>query len=336
LAATLTISAVSIFLLGPIGDHQRFTRQGIATLLLVGNVGAYKYTGDYFSTNPNPLVHTWSLSVEEQIYIFLPLILILILRNRKSLKKKTAFILGVISVVSFVSFLFPTILQPFYSRAGIELASQISFYSPIDRIWQFTLGGLSYLVLDRYNNRIRKVPKGIRLLTIIAVVMILFVSIHMNLKVSSILASLFAVTVILFKSLDVMPDFMIKKLEWVGDRSYSIYLVHMPLLYLAKYSPLMHIGTGENRKIQTVIAVVASILLGALSYSKIENRYRNKGKKESSESGGTLKFFASVFVGPLMIMFLLISLETKSISMYNNRFDNGICKFWTPNIDDSF
>jgi peptidoglycan/LPS O-acetylase OafA/YrhL len=78
LAVTLAVSAVSIFLLGPIGDHQRFAKQGIATLLLVGNVGASEYSGDYFSPNPNPLVHTWSLSVEEQIYIFLPLILMLI------------------------------------------------------------------------------------------------------------------------------------------------------------------------------------------------------------------------------------------------------------------
>jgi peptidoglycan/LPS O-acetylase OafA/YrhL len=148
LAVVLTISAITIFLLGPTAEHQRFARQGIATLLLAGNVGAYKYSGDYFSPNPNPLVYTWSLSVEEQIYIFLPLILILILRNRKSLKKITAFVLGVISAASFVSFLYPTILQPLYSRLGIAIASQFSFYSPIDRIWQFTLGGLAYLVLD--------------------------------------------------------------------------------------------------------------------------------------------------------------------------------------------
>jgi peptidoglycan/LPS O-acetylase OafA/YrhL len=41
LAVMLSISAVTIFLLGPIADHQRFARQGIATLLLVGNFGAY-------------------------------------------------------------------------------------------------------------------------------------------------------------------------------------------------------------------------------------------------------------------------------------------------------
>jgi peptidoglycan/LPS O-acetylase OafA/YrhL len=79
------------------------------------------------------------------------------------------------------------------------------------------------------------IPKGIDLLTVFAVVVILFGPLHMNLGASSIFASLLAVTTILFKSLDVLPDFLIKKLEWVGDRSYSIYLVHMPLLYLAKY-----------------------------------------------------------------------------------------------------
>ena len=280
-AVTLAISAVTIFLLGPPGDHQRFARQGIATLLLVGNVGAYKYSGgDYFASNPNPLVHTWSLSVEEQIYIFLPLILILILHNRRRIKKITAVVLGCISAISFVSFLFPVILQPLYSRAGIAEASQFSFFSPVDRIWQFALGGLVFLLLVRSYNRIKDMPKSIHSASVIAIVIILFGPIHIGLRSSSILASLFAVYVIIFKSLDVLPDFLTKQLEWLGDRSYSIYLVHMPLVYIAKYSPIFKIGNGENRIVQSTIVLVASILLGALSYSKIENRYRDRGKSE--------------------------------------------------------
>jgi len=313
LAVTLTISAVTIFLVGPVGDHQRFARQGIATLLLVGNVGAYKYSGDYFSPNPNPLVHTWSLSVEEQIYIFLPVILILILRNRKSLKKITVFLLGVISAMSFVSFLFPTILEPLYTRGGIGLPSQISFYSPIDRIWQFTVGGLAFLFLERYQKRISKIPKGIHLLTVITVVIILFGPLHMNLKVSSIFASLFAVIIILFKSLDVLPDFLIKKLEWLGDRSYSIYLVHMPLMYIAKYSPVTKIGMGENRIVQPVIAVVASILLGALSYSKIENRFRGRGRSDASGFKTISTAMALTLAFPL---FMFISMDIGQKAQY--------------------
>ncbi len=337
LAVTLAISAISIFLLGPIADGQRFVRQGIATLLLAGNLGAYKYSGDYFSPSPNPLVHTWSLSVEEQIYIFLPLVLMLFFHNRRRLNKVTAVVLGFISAISFISFLFPTILQPLYSRAGVELASHFSFYSPVDRIWQFTVGGLAFLMFERCQNIVKKTPKGIHLLTVIAIVIILFGPIHMSSKTSSIFASLFAVIIILFKSLDVLPNFLIQKLSWVGDRSYSIYLVHMPLLYVAKYSPVTQIGNGENRIVQSTIGVLASILLGALSYSKIENKYRNKGKKGSTLSSGILKAFVFVFIGPLTI-FLLLSgfLGTSSTSMDKDRLDNGMCKFWTPNLDENF
>ena len=124
----------------------------------------------------------------------------------------------------------------------------------------------------------RKISKGINLVSVIAIVIILFGPLHISLKVNSIFASLFAVIVIYSRSLDVLPDFLIKKLEWVGDRSYSIYLVHMPLLYLAKYSPMTQIGNGENRIIQSTIATVASIVFGACSYSMVENRFRNREK----------------------------------------------------------
>ncbi len=304
LAITLAVSAVSIFLLGPIGDHQRFARQGIATLLLAGNVGAYRYSGDYFSPNPNPLVHTWSLSVEEQIYIFLPLVLILILRNRKSLKKITSVALGVISAVSFGSFLFPTILEPLYSRAGIAIASQISFYSPIDRIWQFTAGGLAYLLLDRNRNRSKKIPRGIRLLTVSAVVMILFGPLHMNFKVSSILASLFAVIIILIKSLNVLPDFLIKKFEWVGDRSYSIYLVHMPLLYLAKYSP--GVGSGLSQKFLVIMMLFMSILLGHLQFELVEKKFRTTSRRKNLGSARSILRPVIGFIGIPIVLFSLI------------------------------
>jgi hypothetical protein len=111
----------------------------------------------------------------------------------------------------------------------------------------------------------------------------------------------------------------------------------MPLLYLAKYSPVTQIGSGGNPIIQSGIAVIASIVLGALSFSKIENRYRNKGKKESTESSGILKVSISVFIGPLTIFLLLSGLPgTSSKPMYKDQLDNGMCKFWTPNLDRNF
>ena len=100
MAFILVISALAILLLGSPSDHERFARQGIATLLLIGNLGAYRYSGDYFSSNPNPLVHTWSLSVEEQIYIFLPILLILLLHNRRNIKRISTTIFFTITIFS--------------------------------------------------------------------------------------------------------------------------------------------------------------------------------------------------------------------------------------------
>jgi peptidoglycan/LPS O-acetylase OafA/YrhL len=304
LAVTLAISAISIFLLGPIADHQRFARQGIATLLLVGNVGAYKYSGDYFSPNPNPLVHTWSLSVEEQIYVLLPLTLMLILNNRRSLKRATALVFGLISVISFISFLIPTILQSLYFRFGIDVASQFSFYSPIDRIWQFILGGLAFLMLDRLQIRALKIRKGIHLFSVVAVLVILFGPMHMNLKVSSFLASLLAVIVILSKSFDALPNFLIQKLEWVGDRSYSIYLIHMPLLYLAKYSP--GLGSGLPQKLLVLIMIFMIFFLGHLQFELVEKRFRITGGKMNPVPARSIMRPAIGFIGIPILLFSII------------------------------
>jgi peptidoglycan/LPS O-acetylase OafA/YrhL len=295
-----------IFLLGPPGDHARFTRQGIATLLLAGNLAAYRYSGDYFSPNPNPLIHTWSLSVEEQIYIFLPIILILIVRNQAKIRKSTTITLFIITSISFISFLIPQIMLPIYSKIKtLSPDSLFSFYSPIDRIWQFTLGSLVFLLLDRHQSHIKQISKSSNLFVVIIFIIFLFSPIHVSLQVSSILASLFAVFVIVFKSLSVLPNILFKKLEWLGDRSYSIYLFHMPLLYIALYSPIAKIGSGENRIIQSAIAVIATILLGSMSYSKIENRYRNKGKSRFIKFKTMSNAFIITFVAPLALFALM-------------------------------
>ena len=150
LAPSLTVSlllyVVLIFLLANPADLERFARQGIATLLLVGNFGAYKYSGDYFSSNPNALVHTWSLSVEEQIYIFLPLFLLVVFHGHKPTKLSVSLIFRLITILSFLLFLFPFILDPIYSLIGIQNSNLLNFYSPVGRIWEFTLGGLTYFM----------------------------------------------------------------------------------------------------------------------------------------------------------------------------------------------
>jgi hypothetical protein len=107
------------------------------------------------------------------------------------------------------------------------------------------------------------------------------------------------VIVIINRSLDNLPNFLIAKLEWLGDRSYSIYLVHMPLLYIAKYSNITVIGTGQSRIFQSITAVVLSIVIGSFSYSKIENRFRRQGASNSLSRKTIVLILFFTFLLPL-------------------------------------
>ena len=275
LTVILSISAVAIIFLGPPRDHARFAHQAIATLFLLGNVGAFKYSGDYFSTNPNPLVHTWSLSVEEQIYILLPIILLLIISNRRNLKKAIVQSFLFLSIISLITFLFPALLQSIYTKISSSYPeTYFSFYSPIERLWQFTLGGLCFFFIDRFENGFINLPKKFNRVILMLLILMVFAPFHMGLKTSSLLACLISIFIIIFRSLQLLPDPIFLKLKWLGDRSYSIYLIHMPVLYLAKYSPVMSLGDDKNRIVQTVFGVILTIFLGAITYSVVEERFR--------------------------------------------------------------
>lgn len=305
LGVTIAFSAILIFFLGAVDDHQRFSKQGIATLLLVGNLGAYKYSGDYFSANPNPLVHTWSLSVEEQIYLLLPLVLMIVSGNHRNVKKVSFIALSSITLFSFTVFILPKTSLPLYSILGISSTPQFSFYSPIERIWQFTVGSLLFFLRDRNQNITKEISKVAKIVIIITLTVILFSQIQLSAKFGSILATLFTALIIEFKTLNVLPGFFFEKLEWIGNRSYSVYLVHMPLMYLATISPATQIGTSESRVFQSIIAVAASIILGSLSYSRVENRYRN-ANSENSDRIGKLKFTLSLTLFIPLVLFIVM------------------------------
>lgn len=309
LALTLVISALVLTLFGSPIDHQRTAQQGIATILLIGNLGAYKYSGNYFAPSPNPLVHTWSLSVEEQIYIFLPLIIIFMLLKLKNSQRNHFLIFTSITLISFFSFINPLFLNKIYSKIGIEFVSQFSFYSPLDRIWQFTFGGIAYLIYTKYSLDNRRKPRLFNLLLVLAITIILFGQFELSLISSSISASIITFLVLIFKSLDRLPILAAKPLVWVGDRSYSIYLFHMPCIYLAKHSPATLIGDSSSRGIQTAIAVLASLLFGSLSYNFIENKYRINRSKPKLNIKIIVKYASATFVLPLS-MFIALDAAT--------------------------
>jgi peptidoglycan/LPS O-acetylase OafA/YrhL len=305
LILTLTFSVFLIFLLGSPDYHSRFANQGIFTIFLLGNIGAYGFSGDYFSPNPNPLVHFWSLSVEEQIYLFFPLILLILFTKFKYSVKKFVFIFSIITSISMISFLLPEILEPFYSEVGIRSPTQFSFYSPIDRLWQFTLGGIGYFIslgdFLRKKVNIMLINWGLVTITLLSLLGV----INFDLKNDSIFISFLTFMTLIFRSFDCFSNTLKSTFKWLGDRSYSIYLIHLPILWIAKYSLATQIGSSNNRFIQISLALILILFLGTISFEKIENRYRIKPNNFSQKNKtDTIRLIACLLL-PLTLLFIM-------------------------------
>jgi peptidoglycan/LPS O-acetylase OafA/YrhL len=326
LTLTLVTSAIVIFLLGPTSDHQRFSNQGIATLFLAGNIGAYHFSGDYFNSNPNPLVHTWSLSIEEQIYIFLPLMVFLIFRHKSFIDHKFKALLFLITGSSMLLFLFPAVMELLNSLIELNSSVQSSkfwFYSPLSRVWQFTIGGLCYQMLNGFATSKRKISFETNLIILFLFMITLYGKIELSPILGSILASFITCVVIIFGSLNVLPRPVFLSLKWIGDRSYSIYLFHMPLLYVAKYAAVTSWGKGENRIFPTILAVIATFVLGSLSYREIENRFRDQRLIDGVTTKVIFRALMATLLLPLIIFMAINESSTREYWGLNIKYSQA-------------
>lgn len=273
LFVSIFISSLLIFFFGPTGDHQRIAKQGLSSLIGLGNLGAYKFSGDYFSPNPNPFVHTWSLGIETQIYVFLPFLFLLI--NSINRKSKSLLYISMLmtSILSFLSFVYSTAFEKVYTLFDIQLASGFVFYSPINRFWEFSVGGFLYLLgerLDLNSPWLRRLVGG---LSSFSLMLLLLFQGFIEPEIGSIAAVFLAALVIKFRALDLLPTALGTVLNWLGGRSYSIYLYHLPFIYIAKYSSVAF-GFHQNDVVLISISICASLFIGSMSFSFIEKPLR--------------------------------------------------------------
>jgi len=111
-------------------------RAALATALYASNIFFDCSASDYFAPNIglNPLLHTWSLGVEEQFYLLWPLLILLTFRGQRRVRR-SIWILGVIAAVSFMCCIYATRSAPTFA-----------FYELPARAWEFAAGGLLALV----------------------------------------------------------------------------------------------------------------------------------------------------------------------------------------------
>lgn len=309
LAPTLTFvlmfSSIGVFLFGNPSDHHRFALQGLATLAIVGNLGAMKYSGNYFLPDSNPLVHTWSLSVEESIYIFFPLILLLITFNLKNQLKRMTIAFKLIGLTSFFLFIHPVALVPIFRYMRVADESSISFYSSFTRVWQFILGGMLFLNEHENVKEVRNLTAKIIAHFLLCILLIFPIFFQIPPKMGSLLASVVTVWLIHQRVLQMLPRVLSKTFEWIGYRSYSIYLVHMPLAYIAHYYSESHL-LPLNSAFLELGAFSLSIGCGLFTYRFIETRFRYPPKQKSVTFFSTQRTTFLTLVLPVCLFLVML------------------------------
>ena len=293
LCATISTTTIFILIFGPLNDQIRFSRDALSALFGLGNFGALRWAGNYFSPAPNPMLHTWSLSVEEQIYLVAPLFIYAVGRFVANLKIKKIIIFSTIGW-SLAFYLFPTMYSPLSKWFGIYDPASFSYYSPTSRLWEFLIGGVigtrfGSLRVSATESRSKNQSQLI-IATFLSFV--IFIPIHSQNKFFPILIIAFYASLIAFTAkFKAIGNPLIKALKLLGDTSYSIYLFHFPIIYFVQ-SSIISIYV-PNRIVRFWVTILLTLLIGITNYVCVEETYRFAPKREKIPR--FTKFFSWVY-----------------------------------------
>ena len=264
-ALSLMICATMIgaaFLLSPLGPQETAAQTGIGAMLIVANGVIAVTTGGYFdaSAESNPLLNTWSLSVEEQFYLVFPALLALgwMLARGRARQTPAFALVSVIAVGSFVLTLIPSV------------SPWLGFYSPVTRAWEFAIGALLALAAVRITSMaIASVVAVVGLAAVVASLWLINDGTPFP-GPWALLPTVGTLLMILAGSYAANP--VSRALAWrpvvaVGDTSYSLYLWHWPVIVFAA------VIWPENPGV-LIIAALVSVVPAVLSYRYVEQPIR--------------------------------------------------------------
>ena len=276
LAVCITLLTLGWFFL-PSTDYKTLASHSVYSLFFLSNI-EYWLSAGYFDAESHEkwLLHTWSLSVEWQFYMLLPLILWAPWKLRPG--KRT--LIAVLTLLALLSFGASAYYSSIYPTA--------SFYLLHTRAWELIAGGLIWCMpAAQLSQRVRY---G---LTILGLALI--ASAIAALDKNAVWPGTWAALPVIGTSLVIWSQQRTALThhpiaQWLGDRSYSLYLWHWPVfvtlvLLEQRYEP-----------VALAAGIVMSILLGALSYRWIEQPTRASFSKLSRAQSWTSLISAGAVV----------------------------------------
>ena len=239
-----------------------FAESGMASVLFVANVYFELHTGGYFDAGADrqPLLHLWSLSVEEQFYLVYPLLLVAVLRFAHG---RGVWVLGVLSLGSLA-----------LAEYWLGVSPGTAFYQMPSRFWELAIGGMIAFGKDRQLGAARaSAQAGLGLLLIGASTFLLradgsFPGLGAMAPVAGAALVLHAVHGT-NRLAGVGRCLSLKPMVWLGLVSYPLYLWHWPLLVMDQLTRLGPAGVGWR-----LLLCLVALVLAWLTYKYVEAPFR--------------------------------------------------------------
>jgi len=259
---------------------EKLQADALAALLYISNWWYIFHHQSYFDSfqSPSLLTHFWSLAVEEQYYLFWPLLLTFGLR----FISKRSFLFITLTLIGISALTMAILYEPGSDPSRV-------YYGTDTRAFSLLIGSALALIWPSQKLAV-KVPLALRLVlnlvgSIALVVILLMVGrtnqydpfLYRGGMVLLSIAAMLLVAVLVHPANSISKVFNFKPLRWLGIRSYGIYLWQYPVLVLT--TPAINTtGISITRVIFQLICIIG---LASLSWKFIENPIRQRGLKET-------------------------------------------------------
>ena len=246
----------SYFLLLP-DDLLKFSKSLISSTFFISNFFFWLTSGYWEEGGFNPLLHTWSLSLEWQFYFFLSIFLFFIWK----ISQKTSRVLLFLALIFIVSF----------SLAILFIDRNLSFFLLPFRMYEFLIGCFIYFIKDNEFKIISLYSNFLSFLAISSILIsfVLFDSLSQVPGYISLIPCLGTAILIYIKESFIHKFLRLKYLVFVGLFSYSLYLFHWPIIVFFDSMTIFEINNYDK-----ILLVLFSIVVSIINYFLIEKPFR--------------------------------------------------------------
>lgn len=307
LVVLLASTVAAYYLLLP-GEYKSYTTSVISSLFYFSNFWFYGKSG-YFDAELQsaPLLHTWSLSVEEQFYFFFPILLAFLYKSSYTTKK----VIGLLAIIGFLTL--------GMSEWLISIDQSLSFYASPTRFWQFITGGLLAISAVPAPNK-----KLSNLLTVIGLATLAYTITTYNEMtpfpgITAIPVTLATALIIYARPEHGALGFLMNNpiSNFFGNISYSFYLWHWPVIVFYKMYVFEFVDLDKYDKI-TILFL--SIVLAAITYYCVENPARRI--KLHAASFKNLVIPVSVSIGLTLLIVVTPYIQKQQFTVDQIRYEN--------------